>query len=82
MTPKRSCEDQVTMVPDLVPNDRCVDVPREVCTMQKVNPRKVRKPVVKTWCGEIGTTTTTTTTTTSSSTTTTATTAPTTRVLQ
>ena len=30
--------------------EECVDVPKEVCTRSRTNPRKVKKPVVKKWC--------------------------------
>merc|ERR1712032_1635285 len=30
--------------------EECVDVPKEVCTRSRTNPRPVKKPVVKKWC--------------------------------
>merc|ERR1712071_228384 len=38
------------LVPKLEPTEECVDVPKEVCTRSRTNPRKVKKPVVKKWC--------------------------------
>merc|ERR1711998_487703 len=38
------------LVPKLSPTEECVDVPKEVCTRSRTNPRKVKKPVVKKWC--------------------------------
>ena len=38
------------LVPKLSPKEECVDVPKEVCTRSRTNPRKVKKPVVKKWC--------------------------------
>ena len=30
---------------------KCVDVPKEVCVLVRTNPRKVKRPLVKKWCG-------------------------------
>ena len=38
------------LVPKLVAREECLDVPKEVCTRSRSNPRKVQKPVVKKWC--------------------------------
>merc|ERR1712098_811757 len=38
------------LVPKLEPKEECVDVPKEVCTRSRTNPRKVKKPIVKKWC--------------------------------
>ena len=38
------------LVPKLSPKLECVDVPKEVCTRSRTNPRPVKKPVVKKWC--------------------------------
>ena len=27
-----------------------MDIPKEVCTRHKANPRKIKKPVLKKWC--------------------------------
>merc|ERR1712032_1198031 len=37
------------LVPKLSPVEECVDVPKEVCTRSRTNPRPVKKPVVKKW---------------------------------
>jgi hypothetical protein len=37
-------------VPFLKPTEECVDIPKEVCSRSRKNPRKVQKPVVKKWC--------------------------------
>ena len=34
----------------LVPKRNCVDVPKEVCSRARRNPRKVNRPVIKKWC--------------------------------
>ena len=38
------------LVPKLEPKEECVDIPKEVCTRSRTNPRKVKKPEVKKWC--------------------------------
>ena len=30
--------------------EECVDVPKEICTRSRTNPKKVKKPVIKNWC--------------------------------
>ena len=30
---------------------KCVDVPKEVCVLVRTNPRTVKRPLVKKWCG-------------------------------
>ena len=34
----------------LKPHDNCVDVPKEVCTRARRNPRKIKRPIIKKWC--------------------------------
>merc|ERR1712073_126136 len=48
--PQRTCKHVTKLVPKLTPTEECVDVPKEVCTRSRTNPRKVKKPVVKKWC--------------------------------
>ena len=50
LEPQRTCKHVTKLVPKLEPTEECVDVPKEVCTRSRTNPRKVRKPVVKKWC--------------------------------
>jgi len=50
LEPQRTCKHVTKLVPKLEPTEECVDVPKEVCTRSRNNPRKVKKPVVKTWC--------------------------------
>jgi len=50
LEPQRTCAHVTKLVPKLEPTEECVDVPKEVCTRSKTNPRKVKKPVVKKWC--------------------------------
>ncbi|QQP50679.1 Uncharacterized protein FKW44_011778 [Caligus rogercresseyi] len=42
LEPQKSCK-QVTKL-------ECVDIPKEICSRSRKNPRKVKKPVVKKWC--------------------------------
>jgi len=48
--PVRTCKHITKLVPNLRPVQECVDVPKEVCTRSKTNPRKVKKPIIKKWC--------------------------------
>jgi len=50
LEPQRDCKHVTKLVPKLTPTEECVDVPKEVCTRSRTNPRKVKKPVVKKWC--------------------------------
>lgn len=50
LEPQRSCKHVTKLVPLLKPQEECVDIPKEVCSRSRTNPRKVQKPVVKKWC--------------------------------
>merc|ERR1712098_57965 len=50
LEPQRTCKHVTKLVPKLTPTEECVDVPKEVCSRSRTNPRKVKKPVVKKWC--------------------------------
>ena len=50
LEPVKSCSMVTKLVPKLEPFQECVDVPKEVCTSSRVNPRKVKRPVIKKWC--------------------------------
>merc|ERR1712198_789016 len=47
---KKICKHVTKLVPLLKPAEECVDIPKEVCSRSRTNPRKVQKPVVKKWC--------------------------------
>jgi len=50
LEPQRECKHVTKLVPLLKPAEECVDIPKEVCSRSRTNPRKVQKPVVKKWC--------------------------------
>lgn len=50
LEPQRICKHVTKLVPVLKPAEECVDVPKEVCSRSRKNPRTVQKPVVKKWC--------------------------------
>ena len=50
MTPLRVCRPVTKLIPQLVPTQTCMDVPREVCSKSKVNPRRVKRPVIRKVC--------------------------------
>merc|ERR1712168_1748301 len=47
LEPRKSCKHVTKLVPLLKPTEECVDIPKEVCSRSRTNPRKVQKPVVK-----------------------------------
>jgi len=50
LEPQTTCKHVTKLVPKLVAREECLDVPKEVCTRSKSNPRRIQKPVVKKWC--------------------------------
>lgn len=50
MEPLRTCKHVTKLVPKLDTVKDCVDVPKEICAMSKVNPRRVKKPSIQKWC--------------------------------
>jgi len=50
LEPQRQCKHVTKLVPLLKPAEECVDIPTEVCSRSRSNPRKVQKPIVKKWC--------------------------------
>merc|ERR1712142_667796 len=50
LEPQKECKHVTKLVPLLKPAEGCVDIPKEVCSRSRTNPRKVQKPVVKKWC--------------------------------
>ena len=50
MEPVTKCSFVSKIVPKLVPRQECTEVPKEVCSRSKTNPRKVKKPIIKKWC--------------------------------
>ena len=50
LEPQKACKHVTKLVPLLKPAEECVDIPTEVCSRSRTNPRKVKKPVVKKWC--------------------------------
>merc|ERR1711970_161460 len=50
LEPQKSCKFVTKLVPFLKPAEECVDIPKEVCSRSRQNPRPVQKPVVKKWC--------------------------------
>jgi len=50
LEPQKACSFVTKLVPLLKPTEECVDIPKEVCSRNRQNPRKVKKPVVKKWC--------------------------------
>merc|ERR1719242_411221 len=47
---KKHCRTETVLVPRLIQQPNCIKVPKEVCVNERVNPKKVSRPVVKEWC--------------------------------
>ena len=50
LKPLKICTNEIVSYPVLQLVNECVDVPKEVCSLEKVNPRQVARPIVKKWC--------------------------------
>lgn len=50
LEPQRICKHVTKLVPHLKATENCIDIPKEVCTRSRTNPRTVNKPIVKKWC--------------------------------
>jgi len=50
LNPKKNCNFVTKMIPKLIPDLECVDVPKEVCVRVRKNPRVEKKPTIKKWC--------------------------------
>jgi len=50
LEPQRICKHVTKLVPRLKARENCVDIPKEVCSRSRTNPRTVQKPVIKKWC--------------------------------
>jgi hypothetical protein len=50
LKPKKQCKSVTRLVPNLKPVEECTDVPKEVCSRNKLPPRVIKKPVTKKWC--------------------------------
>jgi len=50
LEPQEDCRMETVLVPRLVLKPNCIKVPKEICVETKVNPRKVKKPVIREWC--------------------------------
>jgi len=50
LEPQEHCKMETVLVPRLIQQPNCIKVPKEVCVNERVNPKKVSRPVVKEWC--------------------------------
>jgi len=48
--PQKQCKHVTKLLPQLQEVEECVNVPKEICTRSRTNPKKVKKPVIKNWC--------------------------------
>jgi hypothetical protein len=50
MEPQEHCKWVTKLVPGLATEDRCEEVPKEICETVRL-PKKVKRPMVQDWCG-------------------------------
>lgn len=50
LEPQRICKHVTKLVPHLKATENCIDIPKEVCSRSRTNPRTVDKPIIKKWC--------------------------------
>jgi len=50
LEPQEDCKMETVLVPRLVKKPNCIKVPKEICVNARVNPKKVKRPVIKEWC--------------------------------
>ena len=50
LNPMKTCKIVTKLLPELAAQETCMDVPKEICSKSKINPRRVKKPVIKKLC--------------------------------
>ena len=50
LEPQVTCKQITKLVPQLTPRQECVQVPKEVCAMSRLNPTIREVPYVQKWC--------------------------------
>ena len=50
LEPQKICTTATKMIPQLKRSKECVDVPKEVCAMSRVNPTLKTVPFIQNWC--------------------------------
>ena len=50
LEPQKICTTATKMIPQLKRSQECVDVPKEVCAMSRVNPSLKTVPFIQNWC--------------------------------
>ena len=50
LEPQKVCTTATKMVPQLRRSQECVEVPKEVCAMSRVNPTIKTVPFIQNWC--------------------------------
>ena len=48
--PFKICTNETITLPSLELVNECVDVPKEVCALEKVNPKQIERPVIRKMC--------------------------------
>ena len=50
LEPEEKCGPVTRLLPALHTTETCLQVPRETCSLARINPRKIKKPTIKKWC--------------------------------
>ena len=50
LEPQETCQQITKLVPQLQPTQECVQVPKEVCALSRLNPRVINIPYIQKWC--------------------------------
>ncbi len=54
--PFKICTNETITLPSLELVNECIDVPKEVCALEKVNPKQIVRPVIRKMCKGINNT--------------------------
>ena len=50
LQPQEECGVVTRLLPALTTTNTCLQVPREICALARLNPRKIKKPTIRKWC--------------------------------
>ena len=50
LNPEKICRYKTTLVPSLVPQEECTQVPKESCHLSFSSPKPEKKPLLTKWC--------------------------------
>ena len=50
LEPIKQCRHATKLVPGLKPVTECTDVPKEICSTSRINPKREARPSIQKWC--------------------------------